>query len=162
MTIHYIFWSGLVLVSIMFWCFVRFFNPNPNMQTFKRAGSREAAARILDEWGPTGLTLAKRNLNFDWFFILVYSSTWIAGAMALGPRFDAMLKIPAMAFAAIGLGGALCDLIENFCLWSMLHGNASDIAPRLCKRIMNLNILFFFLAADYFVNGAIVGYLLSR
>lgn len=162
MTAHQIFCIGLLLIPAMFVCFYKFFNPTPNMQTFKKAGSKEAAAGILDQWGAAGQKTARANLKFDWLFILVYSATWITGAMTLGPRFDSTLRVPAIAFAAIGLAGALCDLIENACLWLMLRGNNSEIAPRVCKQIMKLNIAFFLIAADYFFHGAIVTGPLAR
>jgi hypothetical protein len=155
MTAQTIFYAAFVLTVISFVCFYAFFSPKPNLEKFKRAGSRKAAAEILHEWGEHGLTLARRNLAFDWFFILIYSTMWISGAIYLGPRVDAKLHVPAMLFAAIGLAGALCDVIENLCLRKMLYGNDSESAPRLCARVMRMNIALFAIAAVYFVVASI-------
>ena len=156
MTSQHIFCISFVLTVISFGCFYAFFNPKPKMQTFKRAGSRTEAQRIWDEWGKDGQAKARRNLAFDWLFILIYSTMWISGAMYLGPLVDATLRVPAMLFAGIGLAGALCDIVENTCLWIMLHGNASETAPRICKRVVPINVGLFFVAAAYFLAAAIV------
>jgi hypothetical protein len=156
MTAQHIFCASFVLTLISIVCFYAVFKPKPSMTAFKRAGSQEDAQKIWDDWGAAGQTKALRNLTFDWFFILIYSTMWVSGAMYLGPLIDAKLRVPAMLFAGIGLAGALCDIIENACLWIMLHGNDSETAPRTCKRVMPINVGLFFLAAAYFLTAAIV------
>jgi hypothetical protein len=156
MTAQTVFLAAFVLTVICFVCFYAFFNPKPKVEAFKRAGSQEAASRILDQWGARGLTLARRNLAFDWFFILIYSTMWVAGAFYFSPRVDAKLHVPAMLFAGIGLAGALCDVIENLCLRTMLYGNGSESAPHVCGRVTYFNIALFAIAAIYFVVASIV------
>jgi len=156
MTAQHIFCTSFILTVISFICFYAFLNPKPKMQAFKRSGSKKAAQEILEAWGSEGQAKARHNLTFDWFFILIYSTMWVSGAMYLGPLVDATLRVPAMLFAGIGLAGALCDVIENTCLWTMLHGNASDTAPQTCKRIAPINVALFFTAAVYFMIAALV------
>jgi hypothetical protein len=156
MTSQHIFCTSFVLTVISFICFYAFFNPKPTMQMFKRSGSKEAAQEILDAWGSEGLAKARHNLAFDWFFILIYSTMWVSGALYVGPLVDATLRAPAMLFAGIGLAGALCDVIENACLRTMLHGNGSDTAPRTCKRLAPINVALFLVTALYFLTAAIV------
>ena len=156
MTAQHIFCVSFVLTVISLGGFYALFNPKPSMTVFKRVGSREDAQKIWNAWEAEGQTKALRNLAFDWLFILIYSTMWISGAMYLGPLVDAKLRVPAMLFAGIGLAGALCDIIENACLWIMLHGNDSETAPQICKRVMPINVGLFFTAAVYFLIAAIV------
>jgi hypothetical protein len=128
------------LTVLAFFSFYVFFNPGkPSMQQFKRSGSRAAAQQILDQWSDAQKKKARANLAFDWFFIALYSATWIVAGL--------YFRGWACAFTLIGLAGAVCDVIENSCLHKMLNGNQSDSAPRICRTVMPLNIGLFMIAA---------------
>lgn len=110
------------------------------MSGFKTSGSRAAAQDILDKkWGEDGQKTARRNLRFDWFFIILYTTLWITAGSYLGGW--------AYAFAAIGVAGAIADVIENRCLLIMLNGNTSESAARLCKIMLPINFSCFVIAA---------------
>jgi hypothetical protein len=151
MTAQLVFYVGFGLILVMFICFRRFFNPTPNMETFKQSGSQEAAANILKQWGAAGQRLAHRNLTFDWFFIPVYSTTWIAGAVYFSTQLPSPFHILPWIAGAIGLFGTACDVTENLCLLKMLDGRASDATIRKCGRAYALNARSFVTAGVSFL-----------
>ena len=150
MTAQLLYSLGSPLTWIMLGSFILLFKLSPTMQSFKQAGTKEAAAQIWRQWGASGQAVARRNLTYDWFFILVYSTTWIAGTIHLTKRFDSWWGVLAWIVGAIGLIGAVSDIIENRCLLQMMRDDPSESAARLCKRIMRVNMTCWLVAAIYF------------
>lgn len=147
MTSLQFFLTTLALAILNLAAFYLFFNPGtPSMAKFKQAGTPTKVNEILRQWGEAGLTKARRNLAVDWIFILIYSTMWIAAARYFEPRVGTSANV----FAAIGLLGAIADVIENACLASMLKGNPSDATTKLCKRAMPINLTLFGIAGLYF------------
>jgi len=156
MTARTVFLASLCVSTLLGLSLPLLFDPKPPMSDFKRAGTKTAAAAILGEWGPDGLALARRNFAVDALFILAYSTMWISGALYLGPIVDPRLRVPAMVFAGTGIAGALCDIVENACLYRMLYGNASESAPRLCSQVAPLNAGLYKITAVYFLIACAV------
>src|SRR5258708_3423288 len=99
-----------------------FFNPAQGTnQHLKQAGSANGVNDILGKWGQSGQEAARRNLGLDWVFIAVYAATWIAA----GRNFWPTLLWTKVA-VGVGLAGAVADIVENVCLWMLLHGNVTD------------------------------------
>lgn len=141
------FLATLILTLLGFASFRLFFNPGtPSMNTFKKSGTAGQVSKSLAQWGATGLAKARGNLNFDYFFILIYATMWIAAARYFAPR----VGMTANVIAAIGLLGAVFDLIENNCLAKMLNGNATDEIAKRCKSVMKIQFTLFGIAALYF------------
>lgn len=128
----------------------------PTNQDFKRAKTQAKAAEMLKVWSERGQTIARRNLALDWFFIAAYAAMWILAGRYLGSRAEGTLHLPATPFVVIGLTGAGCDVIENVCLWIMLHGNGSLTAPKVCAIVTPLNVALFFITALYFMAATMV------
>jgi hypothetical protein len=148
MTDLYFFLATLALTLLGFASFRLFFNPGtPSMNTFKKSGTAEQVTKYLAQWDATGLAKARSNLRFDYLFILIYATMWIAAARYFEPR----VGIAANVFAAIGLLGAVFDLIENQCLAKMLNGNATDEIAKRCKRVMQIQFTLFGIAALCFL-----------
>lgn len=148
------FLTTLALTFLAFASFHLFFHPGtPSMTTFKKSGTAEQVKNHLAQWGATGLAKARSNLKFDYLFILLYATMWIAAARYFEPR----VGMAANVFAAIGLLGAVFDLVENQCLAKMLDGNATDEIAKRCKRVMKIQFtLFGFAAICFFVIAPIV------
>jgi hypothetical protein len=143
MSVRAVLIGSFVLSIILFASFFLFLNPkNPSNRDFKRSGTKKQVDTYLASWGPAGIALAKRNLAVDWLFIAVYCTLWISA----GLYFHGRAPFPSLLITAIGLLGALFDIAENICLWMMLHGNTSEVAPAVCARVMQANFLCFVLA----------------
>lgn len=162
LTLRTVLIASVIAVAIFIWMFFAALDPGkPSNRQFKQSGSRKAAADILDAWGSDKLEIARRNLAVDWLFIAVYSTMWISAGLYFAQRTDATLRLPALLFTAVGLAGAICDVCENTCLWFMLHGNESALAPGICAKVMPVNVGCFFAALLYFAI-AFVTSLLTR
>lgn len=152
-----LFFAAAAVTALMFASFYVFFNPKPSMQSFKRSGSREAAAKILQTWEANGsLRTARANLTFDWFFIAAYSTLWISAALYLGRNADPRLHVLALLIAATGIAGAICDVVENLALREMLYGNASESAPVRCRAVMPWNVGLFAVTLTCVVVAAVI------
>jgi hypothetical protein len=161
-TLFYVSFAASLFLAASFFIWLDPSKLGPNMksnQDLKRAGTREEVDKILNGWKDAGVRLARTNLAVDWLFIVAYSTLWITAALYLGTRAEPKLHVPAVAFAAVGLFGAFFDAIENVCLYLMLHGNASTLAPKVCAVVRPLNVAMFFLAFGYMVlAGAVVAF----
>jgi hypothetical protein len=145
--------TSFVLTALGFIAFWTLLNVHdPSNRQFKQSGTRQQAGTYVAQWRESGqLRKANRNLAVDWLFIALYSATWISGGLWL---YSCGSKI-ALLFTAIGLLGAIADVVEDICLWIMLHGNASELAPRVCVQAMRVNFACFAIAAACFVVAAI-------
>ena len=142
----------LIVGSVSFWCL----DPaSPSNREFKRSRTQAGVETNLAKWGPHGIAIAKRNLALDWLFIVIYSTMWISGALYFVQR-DPALRLPAFIVAAIGIAGALCDVVENICLYLMLHGNTAERAPEVCNRVAPINFWLFAITGIGFIVIAIV------
>ena len=127
------------------------FNPaQATNQQLKQAGSASGVKSILTAWGDAGQEVARRNLMLDWLFIAVYAAMWIAAGRYFWPD-RPWTKLAVI----IGLAGALADIVENICLWMLLHGQVTDKVAQTCKQASSINVILFFLAALYFMAAAI-------
>jgi hypothetical protein len=130
---------------------VPYFNPaQATNQHLKQAGSASGVEAIFGQWGEAGKEIARRNLMLDWLFIAVYVAMWIAA----GRHFWPQLVVTKIA-VGIGLVGGVADIVENVCLWMLLHGNVTDKIAQSCKQAASINVPLFFLAALYFMVAAI-------
>jgi len=130
---------------------VPYFNPaQATNQQLKQAGSAKGVEAIFGQWGEAGKEIARRNLMLDWLFIAVYAAMWIAAGRHFWPEL-VWTKIA----VGLGLAGAVADIVENVCLWMLLHGNVTDKIAQNCKQAASINVPLFFLAALYFMFAAI-------
>ena len=138
-----------LVISALF--YTPYFCPShPTNQEFKHAGSAERVTGFLAEWGEAGLETAQRNLMLDWLFIAVYVTMWITASRAFWP--DLVWTKVALV---VGLAGAAADIVENICLWNLLHGHVSDAIARTCKTASSINVPLFILTGLYFLIAAI-------
>lgn len=156
--------ASVIAVAAFICAFYALLDPGkPSNLEFKQSGSREAAGDILRQWGAAGkVGVARRNLAVDWLFIAVYSTLWISAGLYFAHRTDAILRLPALFFTGVGMAGAMCDVCENLCLWFMLHGNESALAPRICAKAMPINVGCFFAALLYFAVACMTNLLTAR
>ena len=130
-----------------------FFNPaQATNQHLKKAGTAEGVKDILAKWGASGQEAARRNLMLDWLFIAVYAAMWIAAGRHFWPE-----RVLTKFAVTAGLAGAVADIVENVCLWMLLHGNVTDKIAQTCKQASSINVTLFFLTALYFMVAAIAG-----
>jgi hypothetical protein len=128
-----------------------YFNPaQATNQHLKQAGSAKGVNDIFLKWGQSGKEVARRNLALDWLFIVVYAAMWIAAGRHFWPN------LMWTKFAvSVGLAGAVADIVENVCLWTLLHGDVTDKIANTCKQASSINVALFFLTALYFMVAAI-------
>ena len=140
---------AMLLISVLF--YTPWFDPaQATNQQLKKAGTAAGVNGILGAWGPAGQAIARRNLMLDWLFIAVYVATWIAAGRYFWPN---LIWTKMAVFA--GLAGAAADIVENICLWRLLHGQVTDNIARTCNLASSINVALFLLTALYFMVAAI-------
>lgn len=130
----------------------------PPIVGFEFAGSAEAAAKIMAEWGQHGRDLAHRSLLIDYGLLVSYGSFLTLAAIMTrdfaqhrGLRTLALVGTIAPAF---GISAALFDAMENAALLLVLGGHGGEAGPALAAACASVKFLMLGLAIVYAVAGA--------
>jgi hypothetical protein len=98
----------------------------PGIVPFEKAGTTKNARAILSQWGEQGQAAAKRNLAWDFVFILGYGlglSVLVgASAVPVGRLSWPLVGEMARWIAWLVVLAALLDVVENWCLFRVLAG----------------------------------------
>ncbi len=123
--------------------------------SFELAGTPEKANAIIQSWDTRAQLFAAFGLGFDYLFLLTYGITISLGVLMAadkqGDKFSAIANY-------VGWGvllAAFLDGVENFALWRLLSGTATEFYPRIAS--FSATIKFFLLALG--LGFALVGWL---
>lgn len=129
----------------------------PSILGFEFAGSREQAAAVMAEWGPSGRHYARLSLWLDYGFMLSYGSFFALAALATRDfaRVNGMRWLAAAgALAPIAaVSAAAFDAIENAFLLLTLGGHGAGFAPPIATVCASLKFTLIALAILYALWG---------
>jgi hypothetical protein len=126
--------------------------------TFELAGAPVRSQAILDSWDARARLFAAFGLGLDYLFMVFYATTLMLGTLLAAGRHAGWFK----SLGALGgwgaLFAALLDALENYALWTILIGSASDPWPGVGAACAALKFAFLALGLLY----ALVGWALPK
>jgi hypothetical protein len=129
----------------------------PSILGFEFAGSKEQAANVMAEWGPTGRHYAHWSLWIDYGFMLSYGSFFALAAVATRDfaRANGLRRLAAVgALAPFAAVAAAClDATENVFLLLTLGGHGGSFAPPIATVCAGLKFGLIGFAIAYVIVG---------
>jgi hypothetical protein len=129
----------------------------PGIVGFEFAGSEDAAAEILADWGDRGQDAARASLYLDFPYLLAYGLFLTLAVAVVRDRVRAcgLRRLSAIGTVAIVLpaAGASFDAIEDVGLLIALEGDGGDTAPLLAAVCASLKFALIAGAVAYLVAG---------
>lgn len=123
--------------------------------SFELAGTPQKADAIIQAWDARARLFAAFSLGLDYLFLLAYGLVISLGVlMVAGKEGGKFAKISAYVGWGVLLA-ALLDAIENFALWRLLSGSATEFCPRLAAISATAKFFLVFLGLGF----AFVGWL---
>lgn len=94
--------------------------------SFELAGNQLQAQNIIASWTGLKAVYAGFSLGIDYLYLLCYSSCFALTALLLAVRRDGKWRKAGLIVATMMPLVALCDALENYCLWQMLSDAPSQ------------------------------------
>ena len=152
-----------LLATVVIW--FQFSEPEAAMQSsgygivsYELAFTAERADTILEAWGSTGVQQARRSLLIDFGFIPAYG-IFFAGITLLIARVQiGYLQSSGLVLVLAVFVAALCDVLENLMLLSLLGqaGAVPAAPPPIAGVAASIKFLILLAAVVYWVIGDIV------
>jgi hypothetical protein len=103
----------------------------PGIIPFELAGTPERSRRIMEKWGPEGMSAARMSLLLDYPFLVTYSGLQLAACDAAS---EALRQRGATALAGAGrvigpaqIAAGAFDVVENTALLGVLSGRGERL-----------------------------------
>lgn len=126
---------------------------------FELAGSSDRAAEILADWGSDGRDAARASLWLDYPYLVAYGAFLFLAIRALR---DAALARgwerfarPGGWIAALALGSAAADAVEDAFLLLVLGGHGGSAAPVLATAFASVKFACLAVALVYLLAGLV-------
>jgi hypothetical protein len=132
--------------------------------SFEFAGTLDAAHRMMESWGETGLISAGLSLGFDYLFLVVYAFCIALGCvlMARAMQYRVKIFIPVGAVLAWAqFLAAILDAIENYALIRVLLGATVDLWPALARACAGPKFLIVSAGLLYIIVGLILMFIIK-
>ena len=121
--------------------------------SFELAGTPEKADAIIQAWDARAKLFAAFSLGFDYLFMFAYGLAISLGVLLAADKQGGRFA----AFASyVGWGvllASLLDAIENFALWRLLSGTATEIFPRIAAFSATVKFFLLALGLGFFLVG---------
>ena len=98
--------------------------------SYEFIGSVASSDAALKLWGEQGRIAATFSLGIDFLFLLLYSVVAIhllSGSAAKIAKYSYKLSLAIKSFIPVFVFAAICDVLENLCLFQLLLGSRNEL-----------------------------------
>ncbi|MCP4138687.1 MAG: hypothetical protein GY755_00070 [Chloroflexi bacterium] len=126
--------------------------------SFELAGTPEKAEAIIQSWDSRAQLFAAFGLGYDYLFMVVYGLTLSLGVLMTASKNGGKFEKVGNYLGWGVLLAALLDGVENFALWRLLSGTATELCPRVAALSATIKFVLLILGLGY----ALVGWLWKK